>query len=111
MINSAVVFDGTDYLYFGGYNLDLSVPMYDIYRLRGSPKFVWKRVGELNSARHGHSVAIVNNIFMVIGGNGLFPTEGCGNIRGEIKCVKHGTRLNMWKFYPALMPVTKNYCQ
>ena len=105
------MFDGTDYLYFGGFNNDLGARTYDIYRLSGGPDFDWKRVGELNNARHAHSVAIVNNIFMVIGGNGYFPTEGCKYIRNEIKCVKQGTKLNKWKFYPALMPVTTNYCQ
>ena len=81
--------------------------MSDIYLLSGDPNFDWKKVGELNNARHGHSVAIVNNIFMVIGGNGYFPTEGCKYTRGEIKCVRQGLKLNKWKFFPALMSVNK----
>ena len=48
---------------------------------------------------------------MIVGGNGYFGTEGCRYIRGEMKCVKQKPNLDRWKFYPALMPVTENYCK
>ena len=52
--NNAVVFDGTGFLFFGGYDGDMAKSMNDIYHL-SSPSFVWKKVGELNFARYGHS--------------------------------------------------------
>ena len=75
-IDHAVVLDGTDFLFFGGMNQDLGSAISDIHRL-SSPDFIWKKVGELNLARHGHSVAKINDIFVVVGGTGYFETEGC----------------------------------
>ena len=103
------MFYGNKFLFFGGYSHEQGRSN-DIYQL-SSPKFYWKKLGKLNEARHGHSVAIVDDQFLVVGGNGNFDTERCKYATDKVECVKQEPKINMWKFYPALMPVSDNYCK
>ena len=102
------MFYKTNFLFFGGH-IGISRTS-NIYQLN-SKQFNWKLVGKLNHARHGHSVVILDDHFLVVGGNGYFETERCKYSSEKIDCVKQEPKINMWKFYPALMVVDDNYCK
>ena len=102
------MFYKSKFLFFGGHNGLTRTD--EIYQL-SSQKFYWKNIGKLNHSRHGHSVALVDNHFLVVGGNGYFKTERCKYSSDKIDCVEQEPKLNKWMFYPALMPVDDNYCK
>ena len=99
-----MIFYGTDFLFFGGLSSK------NIYKL-DSLSFYWGQIGTLNKARHAHSVAIVDGLFLVVGGAGVFETERCKYSNDKIVCVKQEPTLSKLSFYPALMLVDDNFCK
>ena len=70
-------------------------------------------VGELNTARAGHSVIRMQYDFLVVGGGGDDLTERCEfyNSQGSIICAEQEPRLMNYAYYPEMHAVTDNYCK
>ena len=106
----AVVFDTENFYYFGGYDSSgvNSGVISSILRLSAA-SWTWSNVGNLNSARDGHGVILVENTFMVIGGSSTKPNEACQLNNGQFTCESKTSSLNDYYFYPLLFLVSDDY--
>ena len=102
----AVTFHAGNFYYFGG--RDNNGARDSILRLNAST-WTWSNVGKLNSARLGHSVILVENKFMVIGGLGTQPNEACVLNDGQLSCTEQSTSLTNYVFTPLLFLVNNSY--
>ena len=103
--NYAVIFHGSSHYYFGGAQSGHSK---SILRLQ-SGSWTWSNVGQMNSARYGHAVTLVNGTFMVVGGLGNIKNEACLLNNDDFNCTELSSSLNSYVFYPILFSVTDNY--
>ena len=100
----AVIFDAGNFYYFGGYDRGV---INSILRLNEAT-WTWSRVGNLNSARWHHGVILIENTFMVIGGDGTHPNEACFLENGQFTCEEKTSILEKYKT-PVLFPVSNNF--
>ena len=74
----------------------------------------WQHVGDLKSARHGHSSLILENKVYLIGGNGFQTSEVC-NISSIVRCIYIDLNENPIRLEnilrPKLYPVRKTSCK
>ena len=82
----------------------------------GSINSNWTKVGDLASARQGHSAIFTEGSFLIVGGfvdfsNTSFDTEKCTYDDGQISCAKQSPTLDLYGFWPELIEVPSNYCQ
>ena len=104
----AVIFHGGSYYYFGGSGGPRTSN--SILRLQ-SGSWTWTNVGQLNSARNAHAVTLVNDTFMVVGGNGVRKNEACQRLNnGQFSCTELFSSLKEnYSWYPILFSVADNY--
>ena len=82
----------------------------------GSINSSWTKVGDLASARQGHSAIFTEGSFLIVGGfvdfsNTSFDTEKCTYDDGQLSCTKQAPTLDLYGFWPELIEVPGNYCQ
>ena len=79
---------------------------------------VWSRIGDLNTARHGHQVIYDGSYFLVIGGNTdiefnqggeAYMTEKCEWAGNNITCVEQQPALNNYRWDPLLTLVREDF--
>ena len=91
-------------------------PAKDIYPEEKSGRSGWTKLGDLNVARHGHSVIQAGNKFIVVGGtttrcgahrcmipNTQLPTESCKLDGQSMTCVTREPKLSTFTYWPLLM--------
>ena len=102
--HQAVVYAHSSYFYFGGvYSGSI------IARLDGS-SYKWNYVGRLNEGRNGHNAIHLNDIFLVVGGDGTKKTEKCEYKNGQMVCHSQSPSLTNYKYTPELMTVSNDFC-
>ena len=105
----AVVFNADNFYYFGGNTGSLSSSILGL----SAASWTWSIVGKLNFSRHGHGVILVENTFMVLGGEGLYsvdmPNEACLLSSGQFTCTQLSTNLTDYTFTPLLFLVDNAY--
>ena len=104
----AVIYNTGNFYYFGGYSGYSRDTLSSILCLHAAT-LSWSNVGQLNSARYGHGVIKVENIFMVIGGFGNQPNEACLLINGQFICEEKPSSLKSYAYKPLLFPVSGNF--
>ena len=102
----AVTFHAGNFYYFGGYGYFGRLD--SILRLNAD-SWTWSNVGKLNSARLGHSVILIENKFMVIGGSDNQPNEACVLNDGQFSCTEQPNSLTDYRITPILFLVNKSY--
>ena len=102
--NQAVVYAYSSYFYFGGHGA-YSI----IARLDGS-SYKWSKVGQLNEGRLGHNAIHLNDIFLVVGGDGTKKTEKCEYKYDQMVCQSQSPSLTDYKYTPELMIVSDDFC-
>ena len=99
----AVTFYDGNFYYFGGFNSGAL----DSILCLNADSWTWSNVGKLNSARFGHGVILVDNKFMVIGGESLtqntLPNEACVFTDGQLSCTEQSTSLTNYKSTPLFL--------
>ena len=63
----------------------------------------WAKLGNLEVARIGHGAIQFGNEFIVIGGNGNYPTESCKFNGQSMTCTTREPTLSNFYLYPELM--------
>ena len=101
----AVIFNAGNFYYFGG---SLGYPDNTIRSLSAAT-WTWSEVGRLNAARYGHGVILVDNNFMIVGGNGNQPNEACHLNNGQFICEQKTSRLTNFYGSQILFRVSENY--
>ena len=104
----AVIFHGGYHYYFGG--LDGNSESNSILRLSGT-SWTWSNVGQLNSAREGHSAILIGNTVTVLGGYGTKRNEACSIDNEQINCTYLSSGLAWYWWYPILHSVDQDYGQ
>ena len=101
----AVTFDADNFYYFGGYD---SSNLSSILRLSAA-SWTWSNIGNLNSARYGHGVILIESTFMVIGGSSTQPNEACQLNNGQFTCETKTSSLDYYFYTPLLFLVSDGY--
>lgn len=70
----------------------------------------WSSVGQLNSARYSHGAIVIDDQFLVVGGNNQQKTERCYFVGDEINCISQEPTLVKYRHWPELIFVGNNYC-
>ena len=105
-MRSAVVYFDHGFFFFGGWdNASL-----DIIARLDSQTYVWAKVGKLNTPRHMHNVATVENELLVIGGLGTMKSERCNYVDAQMICTEQWPELTGYYDYPELFMVNEDYC-
>ena len=100
----AVVYAYSSYFYFGGiYSGSI------IARLDDS-SYKWSKFGQLNEGRWGHNAIHLNDIFLVVGGEGTKKTEKCEYKYDQMFCHSQTPRLTNYAYTPELMIVADDFC-
>ena len=112
LVRSPIVSVEKSFYTFGG-TLDLYATA--IIAAFDTIKKEWKFVGELNQARYAHGVFIQEGEFVVVGGfdssdSSSLATERCTSTEDSIDCILIDPMLYSYSYYPAIMPVTSDYC-
>ena len=110
----AVVFHVGNFYYFGG--TTLSGPVDDILGLNEA-SWTWSKLGKLNSLRYGHSAILVENTFMVIGGQSRITrsnfrvksNEACRLTDNKFSCTEASSKLTKYVFRPLCFLVNDDY--
>ena len=102
----AAIFESGNFYYFGG--ADDSGPLSSILRLNAAT-WTWSNVGNLNSARNGHEVILIENTYLVIGGELNQPNEVCLLNNGQFTCEEKNTTLDNYRYKPLLFLVSNNF--
>ena len=71
--------------------------------------WTWSNVGQLNSARSGHGVILIDNTFMVIGGSGHPRNEVCHLNNGRFTCERKTSSLSHYYRTPLLFLVSDDF--
>ena len=101
----AVIFHGGNHFFFGGFG---NGPLNSILRLNGS-SWTWSNVGQLNSARGGHSAIFFGNTVAVVGGQGTQRNEACLLKNEQFTCTELTSSLTDYEWWPILHLVDENY--
>ena len=104
-------YDG-GFIIFGGFKgssgLDGSVST-TIARLDEN-NTAWSKLGDMKSAREGHSVIYDGQVFLIIGGKGSKSTEKCSILESSIDCTDQSPVLQNYEPNPALFLVPDEFC-
>ena len=102
----AVIFNAGNFYYFGGYD---EADLNSILRLNAA-RWKWAFVGKLKSARNGHGVILIDDTFMIIGGQGNFSNEACFlEFNGKFTCEEKVSSLDDYYFTPLMVLVNDDY--
>ena len=102
--DQAVVYAYSSYFYFGGSGAESIIA-----RLDGS-SYKWSKVGQLNEGRWAHNAIHLNDIFLVVGGDGTKNTEKCEYKNNQMVCHSQTPSLTSYAYTPELMTVFDDYC-
>ena len=73
--------------------------------------FTWSHVGNLNQARGGHNVIIIQDEVLVVGGyRQTYSTERCIHRNGQMSCTEQLLELTNYTNYPELLAVPNDFC-
>ena len=101
----AVLYAAGDFYYFGG-NADNN---FRSILCLNSTTWTWSTIGHLNKAREGHGVILIEQTFMIIGGEGNYTTEACLLKNGNFTCEETDSTLTNYYRTPLLFPVNDKY--
>ena len=73
--------------------------------------FTWSHVGNLNQARGGHNVIVIQNEVLIVGGyHQTYSTERCIYRIGQMNCTEQLPELTKYTNYPELLAVPNDFC-
>ena len=103
--NTALIYHQKSFLVFGGYTGSDSnvIAKFSMLSLK------WTKIGNLNTARRGLSVALLNDRFIVIGGAGTQKTEVCMYWHELIVCKSLEHQLTDYTAYPEIFMVDSEF--
>ena len=75
--------------------------------------FEWEDVGSMQAIRYLHNVIVIQDTFLVVGGEGRRNTERCSYDSSENRftCQKHPLTLRDYADYPELFAVQSDFCK
>ena len=106
----AAIFYGTSHYYFGGWSNQDTTELSYILALQ-EKTWTWSNLGLMKTTRHAHSVILVDQKFMLLGGGrgGIKNNEACILNNGEFSCTEFSSSLDHYVYYPILYLVDENY--
>ena len=92
---------------WAGYEMDKT----DIIARLDTINYEWSMAGRLTTARYWHGATVVDDIVLVVGGDGNLKTERCAKSENDnIECVEQEPRLYFYYKWPEMFIVDGDYC-
>ena len=119
----AVVYTDSAFFHFGGFVKSVSSSV--VARL-DARTYEWSQVGSLNTGRSYLNAILLNNYFLVIGGETTVEVEGdpgnyttlfnlktekCHMSSGSMICSEQSPTLDNYRLWPELIAVEDSYCR